>query len=109
MSILGKLLIVLNLLAAGAFAYLTLENYKLRHALTARALQNDVALVGLPVEAGDAPSGMGSDHVPFHFESGGAVIDEISKKDLVKILPKGGEPFGEGGEPIADQTAELKR
>jgi len=109
MSILGKVLIVLNLLAAGAFAYLTLENYKLRHTLTARALENDVRLSGLPVEAPDGPNDYGSDRVPFRYPSGSGVIESISKKDLVKILPKGGEPFGESGEPIADQTAELKR
>jgi len=109
MSILGKLLIVLNLLAAGAFAYLTLENYKLRHVLTARALENDVRLSGLPVEPPDGPNDYGSDRVPFRYPSGSGVIESISKKDLVKILPKGGEPFGESGEPIADQQAEVKR
>jgi hypothetical protein len=108
MSILGKLLIVLNLLAAGAFAYLTLENYKVRHALTARALQNDVLLAGLPVEPGDT-SGSNSDNVPFHLESGGIVIEQISKKDLAKLLPKGGDLYGDTGEPIANQTDEVKR
>jgi hypothetical protein len=109
MSILGKLLIVLNLLAAGAFAYLTLENYKVRHALTARALQNDVLLAGLPVEPGDTSGSKESDNVPFHFESGGTVIQQISKKDLAKLLPKGGETYGETGETIANQTDEVKR
>jgi len=77
MSILGKLLIVLNLLAAGAFAYLTLENYKVRHNLTTAALQRDVALGGLPVEPGDARD-FGSDRVPFPYQSGGSVIESIS-------------------------------
>src|SRR5262249_60667097 len=108
MSILGKLLIVMNLLAAGAFAYLTLENYKVRHNLTTAALQRDVALGGLPVEPGDARD-IGSDRVPFPYESGGSHIETISKKDLVKLLPKGDESFGDRGEPIANQTDEVKR
>src|SRR2546423_734493 len=105
MSPLGKLLIVMNLLAAGAFAYLTLENYKVRHTLTTRALQNDVALGGLPVEAGDATD-VGSDRVPFHYPTSSGAIETVSKKDVVKFLGKGDDYFGErGGELIADQTA----
>src|SRR5262245_46207190 len=108
MSMLGKLLIVMNLLAAGAFAYLTLENYKVRHNLTTAALQRDVALGGLPVEPGDARN-VGSDRVPFPYQSGGSVIESIATKDLVKLVPKGDDYFGERGEPIANQTDEVTR
>jgi hypothetical protein len=110
MSILGKLLIVLNFLAAGAFAYLTLENWKVRHNLTTKALSRDVALVGLPVEPPSGSANVGSDSVPFHMESNGTLIENISKKDLVQILPKGDDVFGNTeGETVADQTAEVKR
>jgi hypothetical protein len=110
MSLLGKLLIVLNLLAAGAFAYLTLENWKVRHNLTTAALSRNVALNGLPVEAPSTPVSVGSDQVPFHMEADGTFIESVAKKDLLKVVPKGDEPYGaSGGETIADQTAEVKR
>ena len=110
MSILGKLLIVLNFLAAGAFAYLTLENWKLRHTLTTRALERDVVLAGFPVEAPSEKVDVGSNSVPFRLESGGVLVESISKKDLLKLLPPGGEPYGNSeGETVADQTAEVKR
>ena len=110
MSILGKLLIVFNLLAAGAFAYLTLENYKVRHTLTTQALQRDIVLGGFPVESGTPPSGLSSDRVPFPYQSQGSHIESIAKKDLVQLLPKGGDLYGNTeGDLIADQTAEVKR
>src|SRR5262249_60843454 len=72
------------------------------------ALQRDVALGGLPVEPGDARN-VGSDRVPFPYQSGGSVIESIATKDLVKLVPKGDDYFGERGEPIANQTDEVTR
>ena len=110
MSILGKLLIVFNLLAAGAFAYLTLENYKVRHNLTTQALTRDIALGGLPVEPSDPPIKVDSDRVAFPYQSGGSQVESIAKKDLVRLLPPGGDLYGNTeGELIPDQTAEVKR
>jgi hypothetical protein len=110
MSLLGKLLIVLNLLAAGAFAYLTLENWKVRHNLTTAALTRNVALNGLPVEAPSTPGSVGSDQVPFHMEADGTIIESVAKKDFIKVVPPGDDFYGaKGGDTIADQTAEVKR
>ena len=55
MSILGKVLIVFNLLAAGAFAYFTLENRKVRKDLTRAAVVRDIQLDGCPVEQPAVP------------------------------------------------------
>jgi hypothetical protein len=107
MSILGKLLIVLNLLAAGAFVYLTLENWKVRKELTTRELVNEVQLRGLPVEGPDAT--VAGDTVPFQFRvsDSSPPMESIEKTRLAAIVPTGDQLYG--GEPVANQTAEIKR
>jgi hypothetical protein len=111
MSILGKLLIVFNLLAAGAFAWFTLENWKLRQDLTFRALENEVRLRGLPVDPGEAPSSLDKNRVVFPIElHPGTVLESLSKKDLARLLSPGDDTFGDkSGELIANQGDELKR
>jgi hypothetical protein len=112
MSILGKLLIVFNLLAAGAFAWFTLENWKLRQDLTFAALEREVKLRGLPVDAGEPPADLDKDRVVFKIETspGGSILETLSKKDAAKLLPAGDSVYGNNeGDLIADQSAEVKR
>jgi hypothetical protein len=108
MSILGKLLIVFNLLAAGAFAYFTLANWKVRKELTWAAMEGELRLTGIPVEAPAVPpADLGDDRVPFKVEVAGTIYDSIDKSRYEKLLPPG-EEFFKGG-PVADQQGEIKR
>jgi hypothetical protein len=108
MSLLGKLLIVFNLLAAGAFAYVTRENWNARRALTYREFENEVRLRGVPVEAPNPlPSGVDKDNVAFPFQvNPSTFVETLEAKRLVALMPAGGQY---GGEAVADQTAEVKR
>lgn len=107
MSGLGKILIVLNLLAAGAFMYFSMENWKVRQELTYAAFRNEVQLRGIPLEA-PANVTVDSESVPFVFTvNPNTEIDSIQKTTLDKLIPKGDDVYG--GPPVADQTAELKR
>jgi hypothetical protein len=108
MTILGKLLIVLNLLAAGAFTYFTLENWKVRKDLTKAAIRRDIQLFGEPVEApATPPSGMDKDETPFKRDINNVPYEVVEKAVIDGVLPKGDETFGSG--PVYDQTAEVKR
>ncbi len=109
MSILGKLLIVFNLLAAGAFAYFTLENWKLRQGLTWEAFDRQVRLEGVTLEAGAAQPDLSPRRVAFHIKmpNGGPVYTSIPKDRFESLIPQGGTRFG--GEPVADQTTEINR
>lgn len=105
MSGLGKILIVLNLLAAGGFMYFSMENWKLRQELGYAEFRAEVQLRGIPVEAGPAA---GDGRVPFVFTiNPNTPLTDIPAETLAKLIPPGGEAFGGG--PVADQTAELKR
>lgn len=53
MSLLGKILAVLNIAAAGAFLYLAIQDYGVRQAWSYAVLRYDVALNGLPVDKED--------------------------------------------------------
>jgi hypothetical protein len=109
MSGLGKALIILNLLAAGAFVYFTLENWKVRQELSWAALSREVSLRGIPLDAPEKPpSGLDKDNVAFVFNGPQDRRTETLAKDkLNKLMPNGGEDYG--GEAVADQTAEVKR
>jgi len=109
MSILGKLLIVFNLLAAGAFAYFTRENWNARRALTYAEFEREVQVRGIPVEAPEKPpSGVDKNNVAFPFQVNPTTfVETVEAKQLATLIPKGGDIFG--GEAAADQTAEVKR
>ncbi len=111
MSIFGKLLIVFNLLAAGAFAYFTLQDWKARQEITWNALSREVQLRGIAVEPQNPPPAadeLGDKRVAFYFEMpGGLVYRSIPKDRLDSMIPKGDETYGDG--PVADQTAEVAR
>lgn len=111
MSILGKLLIVFNLLAAAAFTYFTVENWRVRQEITWAAINRQMQLEGFAVEAQATPptsDELGSDRVAFYFVGpGGLVYQSIPKDRFEKLVPRGGEEFG--GAPVANQTDEVKR
>ena len=111
MSVLGKVLIVFNLLAAGAFTYFTLENWKVRKDLTRAAFVNDIRLNGLPVEPPAAPpAGLDSDHAPFRRDINKVPYESAPKETLEAALNPGDEIFGaSGSDKVYDQTAEIKR
>jgi hypothetical protein len=110
MTIFGKLLIVLNLLAAGAFTYLALENRKARKDLTRMAVVREIQLHGVPVEASRTVEGtekVDEGYVPFRRDVNGHLYESIPMAALTVAVPRGDEDFG--GEPVADQTAEVNR
>lgn len=108
MSVLGKILIVLNLLAAGGFTYVATDNLKKRQELTYAEFRNVVQLKGLPIAAPEKTTDVGPDHVPFVIEiNPNTNMDTLAKETLNKLIPKGDQDYG--GEAVADQTAEVKR
>lgn len=109
MGILGKLLIVLNLLAAGAFTYVTLGNWKTRQEITRAAISREVALRGLPQEGRAATAEeKEAGRVPFQFEMPGGLQYETVEENLLKtMVPTGDQKLG--GEAVANQTDEVKR
>jgi len=111
MSILGKVLIVLNLLAAGAFTYFTLENRKIRKDLTRMAVVRDIQLNGVPVEAPAVPpADLDKDYAAFKREVNGLPYESIPKDTIKGAIPAGGETLGVGvGDPVTTQTDEVKR
>ena len=107
MSLLGKVLIVLNLLAAAAFTYVTLDNYGKRQALTSAAVVRHIQLHGLPVEPSPKPDGLDDDRVALAFELDNRPYDTVRKKTLDEAIPRGDDIFG--GEPVSSQTDEVNR
>ncbi|QVL31068.1 hypothetical protein KIH39_19780 [Telmatocola sphagniphila] len=105
MGLLSKILLVLNLLAAGAFIYLASSVWGKRQEWTYSVFRHTIALKGLPLEG---ESGTGSEDVPFDYQVNDQVrLNTIRKSTLQKAIPSGGSEFG--GEPVNSQTAELKR
>ena len=66
MTIFGKVLIFLNLLAAGAFAYLTTQDWKARQELQWARFRGDMLLEGLPIEGAAVPPRPDDGEVPFN-------------------------------------------
>ena len=108
MSILGKVLIVFNLLAAGAFGYFTLENWRVRQDLTWAAVSREIQLVGVPVEApANPPADLDPEALPIAVDLHGNRYESIPKVRFEKIIPEGGTVFGGGA--VYNQTEEIKR
>jgi hypothetical protein len=109
MSLLGKILIGLNLLAAGAFAYLTLENWNTRQALANALAARDVQLYGLPVEAAVGLPDPGTGRTAMRRDIAGVPYESIQISTLKDAIPGGGDIYGAGSELITNQTDEVKR
>ncbi|HEX3150668.1 MAG TPA: hypothetical protein VHR66_21500 [Gemmataceae bacterium] len=108
MSTLGKVLIFFNLLAAGAFGYFTLENWRVRQNLTWVAFQRQVQLDGIPLEAPTSPpADLEEDRVPFIITVNENRYDSVPRAKLNDLMPKGDDIYG--GEGVKDQTEEIKR
>jgi hypothetical protein len=107
MSLLGKILIGLNLLAAGAFAYFTVQNWNAREALTNAAFVRDIQLHGLQVEAGTGLPDPGSGRVAMRRDVNNVPYESVKKRTLDEAIPKGDEIFG--GATVTSQTDEVKR
>ncbi len=88
MGLLGKLLIVFNLLAGGGFVYLASQDWVKRQTLTAADLRHRLTLQGLPLENPEPAADAGDPNdpdaeVPFAAEGpGGVTVGSVSKKFL---------------------------
>jgi hypothetical protein len=112
MTLLGKLLILFNLLAAGGFLYLATQDWKGRQTITAAAVRHKLLLVGLPVKGPDNFDP--GDETPFRIEmAGSAHTETISKKILelyFQAASAGDSPTFLGDKsPVTCQLAEVKR
>jgi hypothetical protein len=111
MGILGKLLIVFNLLAAGAFAYFVVQDWKVRQDITYNALARQVQLEGIALEPQTPPptaDELEDGRVAFYIVMPGNVTYRtIPKSKLDAMIPNGGTLLG--GEAVSNQTDEVKR
>jgi hypothetical protein len=113
MSLFGKILLVVNLLAAGGFVYLATQDWKGRQSITAAGLRHQLPLVGLPLDgpADFPPSG----ETPFRHEGAGGVPTETVSKKLLEAYFQG--VGGAGADPntlsvptaVPNQIAEVQR
>ncbi len=125
MGLFGKILLFVNLLAVGGFAFLAVQDWRGRQAITASGIRHILALEGIPLEGGpDAipprvPSSddnymdFVSDPIPFEVIGPGSVkTTSVSPELLYKYFEAAGEPVGSslaGTIPVASQMAEVKR
>lgn len=115
MTLFGKFLLLVNLLAGGAFVYLATQDWKGRQTITAVAVRHKLLLSGLPLEGPDTFDP--EDETPFRLEmAGGVSTDTVSKKilELYFQLAPGGDgasSLGAAGVTgvVPCQLAEVKR
>jgi hypothetical protein len=120
MSILGKVLLVFNLLLGGGFAYLAVQDWKGRQEITAAGLRQVVLLDGLPLgsQKGD-PDTMPTDpeaEVVFVVSGPGGKPTETVSPALLKAyftaaggtMDTGSPPLA-AADPVPTQLAEVKR
>lgn len=109
MSILGKILLVFNLLAAGGFVYLATQDRQGRQNITAGMLRHGLLVKGLPLEGPDNFDEDGG--VPFVVDMGGVPTDYVSQKLLAAYFAAAGagsSPLA-GNMVVTNQIAEVKR
>jgi hypothetical protein len=109
MRIWGYILIFLNIAAAAAFTVFATKVWHARNEWQFALLKQELVNRGLPVEDSPAPSDLDDDSVAFKFTFGPHNVEYIKKDRLKKLIPVGGEIFGDTGGPVASQTAETKR
>lgn len=115
MSLLGKILLVFNLLAAGGFAYLATQDRQGRQNTTAAGLRHVLLVTGVPLDGKDAFDE--EDGVEFRIPlAGGVPTTTVSKKLLETYFASAGgtaTPAGPAilGGPmvVTNQLAEVKR
>jgi hypothetical protein len=97
MSLLGKILLFVNLLAAAGLVYLTSQDYAKRREINGTLLRYRLAIDGVPVEKGEAADG---DVIPFVVQiTPGAFTDTVSKSFLDGHF---------GGSGVASQAGEVE-
>jgi hypothetical protein len=112
MTLLGKLLILFNLLAAGGFVYLATQDWKGRQTINAAAVRHKLLLVGLPFEGPDTFDP--EDETPFRIEMAGSAYTETISKKILELYfqaAPGGDAATSLGDkaPVPCQVAEIKR
>jgi len=110
MGTLGKVLIVFNILAAGAFVALATMSWGKRQPWAYAVLRYELVVAGLPVDSPGAADPADPEVVPFGFQYGDSPeVATISDKALKEIFAaaQGGKLLG--GKEVANQAAELKR
>src|SRR5215212_1743148 len=115
MSLLGKILLVFNLLAGGGFVYLATQDLKGRQTTTAAGLRHILLVRGFPLEGASNFDEEGG--VAFHVEmAGDKPTDYVSRKLLESYFaqagntgtPTGPVPLG-GPAVVTNQIDEVKR
>lgn len=101
MSLLGKILLFFNLLAAGAFAYFATQDLKGRQTTTAAGLRHLLLIKGFPIDGEDNFDEEGG--VKFKYEMSGNVPTTHVSKKLLEAY------FGPGPGVVTSQLAEVKR
>lgn len=120
MGILGKILLVLNILIGGGFAYLAVQDWQGRQAITAAGLRHIILLHGLPL--GDLPGTPDTTptdpeaEIPFVVEGPGGKPTETVSLDLLKTYFKAAADAGKAtgpalasADPVHSQLAEVRR
>ncbi len=121
MTLFGKILIFLNLLAFGAFAYFASVDWQKHQEWALAAFTHEIKITGLPLDYADPkPTDINEDQVAFLFrgEQGTAknpnpinsvYLDRIRKSTLTLLVPKGNALFGGAEGDVANQMEEIKR
>lgn len=107
MGTLGKVLLFVNLLAAGGLAYVVTADWAARQSVQANALHHTLVLTGLPVTApADIPAG--SDAVPLGVVTSGLYrVETVSPEFLAAhFAGASGDEVGTSG-PVRTQLDEL--
>lgn len=120
MGILGKILLVLNLLIGGGFAYLAVQDWQGRQTITAAGLRHVLLLDGFPFgDIPGAPDAMPTDpeaEIPFVIDGPGGKPTSTVSVDLLKTyfktaageMDKGSPPLA-SADAVPSQLAEVRR
>lgn len=117
MNLLGKLLILVNLVAGAGFVYLATQDWRGRQNITAAGLRQLMLLQGLPLDGGPDQLPADADSaVSFKFTmAGGVPTETVSPKLLTAFFANAGGGAAEGGValggtmPVSCQVSEAKR
>src|ERR1700733_11436070 len=130
MGILGKLLVIFNILAAGGFAYFAVQDWKGRQTITAAGLRYVILLNGLPLECpekfepfpprvtagGENYYDFTAKEIPFHTEMAGCNVTETVSPELLWGYFESAAPAGTAAvspllskTPVESQLAEVRR